>query len=167
MTARIAVLLLTMSAAAAAQSSSGYLFIGGGGISSSGEKTGTSVHAGGGADIIVAKGLGVNGEFGALLGTIYESAGFGSFSPGVSYHFLRGKDRKVDPFFTGGYTLMFNSHRQNSLFHFGGGVTYWTSRRFGVRAEFRDQVGKASGFLNRAHGSAMHFWEIRAALAFR
>jgi hypothetical protein len=115
----------------------------------------------------VAKRLGVSGELGVLAGTVYGFASYGSFSPGVSYHFLQGKERKVDPFVTGGYTLMFNSYRQNSLFHFGGGVTCWTSPRLGVRVELRDQVGRSSGFLSPTHDSAMHFWEVRVALAFR
>ena len=61
---------------------------------------------------------------------------------------------------TGGYTLLFRYGHLN-MFNFGGGLNYWTGRRFGLRLEARDHV-YAPEF-----GSALHYWGVRFGLAFR
>ena len=162
---KIVVLMLTICAAAAAQKTNGYIYFGGGGIASS-LKTGRFVHFGGGLDVGVGKGMAGNIEGGALYGAVYEDAGFGLFSPGVSYHPLQWRNPKVDPFISGGYTLMGNSHRSGSLFYFGGGIKYWTSERKALLVEFRDHVGDHAVVLTAAQGS-VHLWEIRVGMAFR
>lgn len=74
------------------------------------------------------------------------------------YHFVHGKDIKLDPFVTGGYTLMFRNGHVN-LFNFGGGLNCWFSHRLGVRLELRDQVHR--------DGVSVHYWGGRIGLAFR
>ena len=164
---RIAVVLLAMSAAAAAQSSNGYLFFGAGGILSTDSKNGSFGHIGAGADILAVKRLGVNAEIGGQYGSVYEGAGYLSVAPGVSYHFLPGKERKIDLFVTGGYTLLRNSQVQGNLFYAGAGLIRWGSGRAGLRVEFRDQVGSTTDFLHTAPSGAMHFLEFRVGLALR
>jgi hypothetical protein len=162
---KIAVLMLAICAAASAQKSNGYVFFGLGGIASS-LKPGNLGHFGGGLDWGLAKGVAANLEAGALYGAVYEGAGFGLVSPGISYHPLLWKDPKVDPFVGGGYTFMGNSHGNGSLFYFGGGMKYWMSERKALLVEFRDHVGDHAVVLWTATGS-VHLWEIRVGLAFR
>jgi hypothetical protein len=155
---KIAVLTIMMSAAAAAQSSSGYAFFAPGGATW-GHSTTMTLHAGAGFDAIVAKGVGVSMEIGVLWPReCFADCAIGLFSPGGAYHFLRGKERKVDPFVAGGYSLAFRNGHANA-FYFGGGTNYWMSRKVGLRLEFRDNMlpDDMSG----------HLWSVRVGLAFR
>ncbi len=157
MTIKIALLLITLSAAALGQSSAGYAFFAPGKLNTGG---GGTMHFGAGVDAIVGKGIGVGAEIGAISPwDCFSDCVTGMFSPNVSYHFLRGADRRADPFVTAGYTLMFRNGTAN-LFNFGGGTNYWFARRFGLRAEFRDHV-----YFNG--NSNAHFWGVRFGLAFR
>lgn len=162
----IALLFMT-SLAAVAQSSNGYLFFGGGGILSTDPKSGGLVHIGAGGDVLAAKGLGVNAEIGGLYGWVYGAGGYFSFAPGLSFHFSHGKKGKVDPFLTGGYTLLSTSKAHGNLVHLGVGLTVWGRGRAGFRVEFRDQIGSTSDFLHTAPTGAIHFLEFRVALALR
>jgi hypothetical protein len=154
---RLAALLIVMSAVAVAQSSNGYVFVAPGGVTCCGH-TESTIHLGGGGDIILAKGLGVNLEIGALAPRHDFYSAVGVFSPGGACYFRRGKDLKLEPFVNGGYSLMFRSGHQN-LFYFGGGVNYWLARRVGLRFELRDHV-------SRSYETA-HFWGFRLGLALR
>ena len=108
---------------------------------------------------VLGKGIGVGAEVGAV-GTrqYFGDSVVGVFSPNGYYHFVHGKDIKIDPFVTGGYTLIFRSGHAN-LFNFGGGMNYWFRRRLGGRLEVRDQV--------HTEGASVHYWGIRFGLAFR
>ena len=101
-------------------------------------------HAGGGGETLVAGGFGLAGELG--YGAFIEASGqgVGLLSPGVVYHFSRGK--KTMPFVTGGYTLFFTSGAAHG-FYFGGGVNRWMGDRWGIRIEGRNQLIPAGGEL--------------------
>jgi hypothetical protein len=127
----IGTLLLVMAipAVAAAQHSHGYGFVAPGGASCCGH-TSATLHVGGGGEGILGKGIGIGAEIGALGDTrSFEYSAIGVFSANGYYHFVHGTDIKLDPFFTGGYTLIFRSGYA-SLFNFGGGINYWFHRRW-------------------------------------
>jgi hypothetical protein len=153
---RLAVLLIVISAVAAAQSSNGYVFVAPGAVTCCGGSAAT-LHLGGGGDIILAKGLGVNLEIGALAPPRDLRSALGVFSAGGAYYFRHEKDLKLEPFVDGGYSLMFRSGHVN-LFYVGGGVNYWLARRVGLRFEFRDHIWTHE---------RLHYWGLRVGLAFR
>ncbi len=158
MKTKISVLMMLVAATAAAQSSNGYVFFAPGGLTAE-RQTVMTLHAGGGLDAIVAKGVGLNLELGGLWPRkCFSDCVMGVFSPGGVFYFRGGTGRKLDPFVNGGYSLMFRGDREN-LFYFGGGANYWISENVGLRMEFRDHV------LN--HDTTAHFWSFRLGLAFR
>jgi hypothetical protein len=158
MKTKIAVLAALMATTAAAQSSNGYVFFAPGGLTE-GHHTAMTLHAGGGVDAIIAKGIGLNLEFGGIWPReCFSDCVLGVFSPGGTVYFRRGKENRLDPFVNAGYTLMFRSGHEN-LFYFGGGTNYWMTRKVGLRMEFRDHVS--------TNYSTAHFWSIRMGLAFR
>ncbi len=156
-TKKLAFLLVVISAAAFGQSSAGYVFFGPGKVGAGADGT---MNFGAGVDAVIGKGIGVGAELGAISPwDCFTDCVMGMFSPNASYHFLRGADRRADPFVTAGYTLMFRNGRAN-LFNFGGGANYWFARHIGVRAELRDHV-----YFN-SYGN-VHFWGARFGVAFR
>jgi len=143
---------------AKAQSSHGYAFFAPGAASGS-CCSNMTLHFGGGAEGIIGKGIGVGAELGFLAPREDVGAGLGVFSPNGYFHFGRkNKDKKLDPFVTGGYTLFFRSGHAN-LWNFGGGVNYWFASRLGLKVELRDHVWPDNG--------AVHYWGVRIGLAFR
>ena len=78
----------------------------------------------------------------------------GQVSANGYYHPLR---RKIDPFATLGYTLLFRSGTRNAL-NYGGGLNYWFSREIALRGEFRDHTYDA--------GPRVHFWGVRLGVSF-
>jgi hypothetical protein len=158
MRVKVAALLLTMSAAAAAQSSSGYVFFAPGGATTRGY-TEMTFQAGVGTDLVLAKGIALNMEVGALgPHERFSDGAMGVFSPGGAFFFLRDSDRALQPFVNGGYSLMFRNGHEN-LFYFGGGTNWWFSRHVGLRMEVRDHVS--------THYTTVHFWGFRFGAAFR
>ena len=154
MKTKLLMMIFALAAVAVAQSSNGYVFVAPGGVSCCGH-TQSTLHVGGGGEAILWKGLGVGAEVGAVGPTQYLSEGFGVFSANGYYHLLRGKDRKLDPFVTGGYTLFFRSGVAN-LGNFGAGANYWFSKHVGLRAEFRDHIYTTD-----------NYWGFRFGVAFR
>lgn len=151
--------LLGICGTAWCQQSNGYVFFAPGGVTA-GSYTSMTLHAGGGGEGVLGKGLGVGAEIGALgPRQDFSECAVGVFSANGYYHFIRGRARKVDPFITAGYTLVFRSDTAN-LFNFGGGANYWFSQRLGLRVEARDQVWR------NCCGTA-HYWGVRLGLAFR
>jgi hypothetical protein len=67
---------------------------------------------------------------------------------GASYRLLRDRVRKADPFISVGVTALSVEHSP-ALLAFGGGLNYWVSERFGVRAEVRDHAGRNDGVRRR------------------
>jgi hypothetical protein len=155
---RLACLMLAICGVAAAQSSAGYVFIAPGGATAGGQ-TSMTLQMGVGGDYILGKGFGVGAEVGAVGPRQRFAEGvLGVLSPDLSYHFLRGKQRKIDPYITGGYTLFFRGGVEN-LFNFGAGANYWFVSRLGLKVEFRDQVYTQSG--------TAQFWGLRLGVVFR
>jgi hypothetical protein len=140
-----------------AQSSNGYFFVAPGGATCCGY-TEKMLHLGFGGEAVLAHGVGVGAELGALGSTSnYPDSVFGVFSPNGYFHFIHRRDR-LDPFVTGGYTLFFRSGHAN-VFNWGGGFHYWFARHAGARFEFRDHVYSSGG--------TEHYWGIRIGLAIR
>jgi len=110
--------LIALAAPVAAQSTSGYVFVALGGATVS-ARTEATLQAGAGFEVALPKGFGAGAEVGALgpLRSWGEST-VGFFSPGGYYHFLRKRDRRLDPFVGAGYTMFFRDGHAN-LFHFG------------------------------------------------
>jgi hypothetical protein len=102
---------------------------------------------GGGVDAIVFKGFSVGGE----LSHIAAGSNQLLLSANGSYHFLNGsKANKFDPFATFGYSRFLRSSTVGAdanAVNFGGGVNYWLSNKFGLRADFRDHIGTGGGSL--------------------
>jgi hypothetical protein len=151
---RILVLMVSLGAVAAAQTSNGYVYVAPGGLTSYGH-TAATLQFGFGGEGVIGKGIGAGAEIGAVGPTSSLADSLGVLSVNGYYHGIHGKDIRLDPFFTGGYTLMFRAGTMN-LGNFGGGSNYWFSRHFGVRAEFRDQLN-----------SYANFWGFRFGLSFR
>lgn len=111
-----------------------------------------------GGEAVLDKSVGIGAEIGGIgMRQYFGNSVVGVFSPNGYYHFVRRED-KFDPFVTAGYTMIFRSGHAN-LLNFGGGVNYWFHHRLGARFEFRDQV--------HVDGSSVHYWGVRAGLAFR
>lgn len=83
----------------------------------------------------------------------------GLLSLGGSYHFLRAPARRADPFVAAGVSGV-TLEGAPALFHFGGGLNYWLTRNFGLRAELRDH-------LTSDNGTALHYLAARFGIAFR
>lgn len=135
----------------------GYLFAAPGGIVSSGASAGT-LHFGGGGEGFLFKGLAVGGELGYLAPTKSFGSGVGLLSVDGSYHV--GRNRRVVPFLTSGYSLAFRGGTAN-LVNFGGGITYWVGNRTGIRLELRDHVDPCIDC------SSAHYLAPRIGLSFR
>ena len=153
----IAAALTTLAMPLWAQPSNGYLFFAPGGVSCCGH-TAMTLHAGVGGEWVIGKGVGAGAEVGAVgIRESYGDSVVGVLSPNGYYHFVHGRDVKVDPFVTGGYTLMFRYGTAN-LFNFGAGLNYWVKHSLGFRMEFRDHV--------TTPGTAVHYWGVRLGLVF-
>jgi hypothetical protein len=95
-------------------------------------------HLGGGGEAMFNRWFGFGGEVGVLLPSSDRSRAVGLGSVGPQLHFLPSTSR-FDPFVAGGYTVLVRGG-VGHLWYSGAGLNYWTSRRFGVRAEFRNHV---------------------------
>jgi hypothetical protein len=106
---------------------------------------GNAFQIGGGLDTIVYKGLSVGGEISHLT---VEPNQF-LLSGNVAYHILNGRRaNRIDPFATFGYTRFMRSSLVGpdaNAINFGGGVNFWLSNKFGLRADLRDHIGTAGG----------------------
>jgi hypothetical protein len=76
----------------------------------------------------------------------------------VNYHVPRRRSR-VEPFVSGGFTVLSGGRRALPALNVGGGVTIWTRRRIGFRVEIRDEVYAAEG--------PAHILSIRAGMVIR
>ena len=143
---------------AGAQSSHGYVYAAPGGWTLNGGTSGR-VQAGGGGEALIWHGFGAGAELAVNGPSTTLRSLLGVFSANGYWHFLRGKQARLDPFLTGGYTLIFRSEQHANLGNFGGGVNYWRWTRVGLKFEFRDQVWNAD--------LVSHLWGVRFGLAFR
>src|SRR5207302_533729 len=101
---------------------------------------------------------GVGAEAGVLTSVPSFEDTLGTFSANGYYHFLHGKQHKIDPFATAGYTLLFRDGHLN-LFNFGGGANFWLAKHVGARLELRDAVN--------SQYSTVHYWGVRFGIAIR
>jgi hypothetical protein len=156
--AGMALLLSTLPVPARAQHSHGYLFIAPGGVSGGGN-TEATFQIGAGGEGVFGKGIGAGVEISALgpaSSWAEDVLGVASFNG--YYHFIHSGSR-LDPYATGGYSLLFRSGHAN-LGNFGAGVNYWFIPRIGMKAEFRDHVWSPSD-------GTLHYWGVRFGLTFR
>ncbi len=150
-------LLISFAITSSAQSH-GYVFIAPGGATDSGH-TDTTLQLGVGGEGVFAKGIGVGADIGYLYPTAASfSSGLGSASVNGFYHFNH-KHVRLDPYVTGGYSILFRSGHLN-LLNVGAGANWWFARHFGLRFEFRDNMHVTSG-------DNTHFWGFRFGLDFR
>ena len=102
---------------------------------------------GAGGDALIYKGLGASIDLGYVFPRQDPGCGIGLLTLNPSYHFVnRTKPRKVMPFVTAGYALAFRSETAN-VFNYGGGITWWFSRKTGLRLEARDYRDASGGSL--------------------
>jgi hypothetical protein len=149
--------LLCFCGVAGAQNTRGYLFAAPGEVSVSGVSQ-RIYHLGGGVERLLEHGVGAGAELGAVLpGSDVTKNTVGIFSANGYYHFLR--ERKLDPFATAGYSLLFRDYSAN-MFNYGGGLNYWFQDNLGLRLEIRDHTHSA--------GSAkVHYWGFGVGVTFR
>jgi hypothetical protein len=114
----------------------GYGFIAPGVAVGQGQASGF-LHFGGGGEVNLYKGIGFGAEVGYAAPFEYTGSGIGVLSVNGLYKFRRQGATKVEPFVSGGYSLLFRSGHLNAM-NFGGGVHYWLSKRIGLRLEVRD-----------------------------
>jgi hypothetical protein len=159
-------LLLAVPALALAQDAGrqyrgeGYVFIGDGLYSEDYGHLGVG-HVGGGGEVFLFKGLGVESELGAMG---RPGEGIALFSIGPSFRLLSSSSKsKVVPFVDAGYTRAFGNDgftHSDNLFNFGGGIHYWPFKRVGLRLDFRDYVDHGRVETN-------HFPALRIGLVVR
>jgi hypothetical protein len=148
--------LTLFSALGWAHGGNAYVFVAPGALSCCGSSLAT-VQAGVGGEVTAWKRLAAGAEIGALGPVENIGAGFGvaSFS---AYGHLLGSGRKLDPFVTGGYSLLWSGGHVNAG-NVGVGTNYWFAKHFGLRVEGRDHI--------RSEGQQVHYWGVRFGIAFR
>jgi hypothetical protein len=158
----LAGVLATADPAAAQVTGLGYGIAGPAGYSGFFGTSGLNVHAAGGGDVLVADRVGAGGEFGVLAGT-----GGGLFVTSVNgvFHFApssgaRGRDQRVSPFVTAGYSRLSSGEGGFHAFNAGAGADVWLKPRVGIRAEVRDHIR------NDDRGG-VHYWSVRVGVVFR
>lgn len=156
MTLPRAVLLLAFCCATAlAQRPHFYWMVEAGGRTEEGN-TGFIAGLYGGGEIPIASGFSVGPE----LGFTAPSTGlFWSTVQGVGslngyYHIRHGREPRLDPFVSMGYSALFRDGHTN-LFNYGGGVNYWVRPDLAFRGEFRDRTG-----------NGLHLWSFRFGVSF-
>lgn len=127
------------------------------GGATSGDDGVRTLHSGAGGEGVIGRGFTASAELGALDESGSIKSALGVLSVNGGYHFRQRKAYRVDPFVTGGYTLLFRSGSAN-LGNFGGGLNWWFSSRFGLKVEFRDHVWSAEN---------IHFLGIRFGVTIR
>ena len=134
----------------------GYVAIGG---AAPGGSTVTFTYGGGGERLIY-KGLGAGAELSNISPIGAFDDGLGLFSANASYHFDgRNSTRKIIPFVSGGYSVLFRVEdlARNGL-NVGGGIHYWASPHVALRFEFRDHAFPDNN---------VHFYGLRIGVMFR
>jgi hypothetical protein len=113
-----------------------------------------SLHVGGGGEFLFAV-VGVGGEIGYLTSGLGIGSAYGIISP-----VRRGFGQKTLPFLSAGYTTGFTFEGSFNAWNIGGGANYWISDRRAIRVEVRDHVRPDPR-------GTLHYWSVRAGLAFR
>ena len=118
----------------------GYLFFAGGASSPA------SYQFGGGGEWLFVEGFGLGSEIGRST-QFWSGTALNTWigSTNVSYHLGPStKNRKFEPFVTGGYTFFYVSgitlpHDNGG--NFGGGINIWLKGHAALRLELRDNIG--------------------------
>lgn len=87
--------------------------------------------------------------------------GVGIISTNAVYQFGTATRRRITPFVTGGYTLLFRSETMNAV-NLGGGANFWTSDAFALRVELRDHLPVVDGAVRDDH-----LWGLRVGFTWR
>jgi hypothetical protein len=87
----------------------------------------------------------------------------GSLSLNGYYHFVSSatSNSSLDPFVTGGYSLLYRDFTANG-FNVGGGLVFWASENRGLMFEFREMI-----FSNSSAPPANRYAEFRVGFAHR
>ena len=123
-----------------------------------------SLEIGGGGNVFIYRGLGLEADAGALRFQSRDAQGqqvhrwTGMITIDALYAFQRSAEQKVCPFVIAGATAI-PVFDVSGGYNFGGGVHYWISRNYGLRIEFRDHV--------RSGMRTYHDVQGRIALALR
>jgi len=114
-----------------------------------------SIHAGGGAEVVVADRIGIGGELGFFNRLIVGSAN-------ATVHFGGVASARLSPFVTAGYSRLGIGDGEGafSALNVGAGLHYWAADRVGFRVEFRDH------FRPDDRGTTQ-YWSLRAGIVFR
>jgi hypothetical protein len=162
-TMRILVLAALAAGAAPAQHTNGYFY---GGVSTMPGRQiytywhGEHIHVGGGGQIGIGR-FTLGADITGLIAVSHDytrNAAIGS--AGAGFHFFNGRGRKLDPFVTGGVSILGARGGVAGMIHYGGGANYWFRRRIALRVEFRDHIWPTEG-------ERVHFSGVRAGLTFR
>jgi hypothetical protein len=156
------VFVIPMSASAQVQDAkwNAYAFLAPAMRSIDGGKGRAYLHIGGGAEGFIYRGLSLCAEIGPGIPFSPGDHVYGLGSSNITYHFPAiTTDRKMDPFLTGGYSLLFGNlslSSNQSGYNAGGGANFWLLRRAATRLEFR-------------HQSSVHYktMEVRVGMTFR
>ena len=152
--AAISLFLSFATAGPAMAQSSGYAFAG------FGRETGYSsyFHPGIGGDWLIKGGLGVGGEVGAVTARRAGAPNLALISGNASYHVPVAAAGIIDPFVTGGISMVTTGGGGDLLWNWGGGANWWLRPRLGLRLEVRDHVWTAA---------SRHLVEFRIGVCFR
>jgi len=145
---RTIILFLLSCGGALAQQNAGFVYVAPGHVSG-----GATVQGGAGGEL-VWRFFGIGGDVGYLAPQKSFSDGLGVLSLDPAIHFAHHSDSAIDPYFLGGYTLMFRNGVKSGG-NYGAGVNWWFKPDFGLKVELRDQVVDSS-----------HFWGVRFGLNF-
>jgi len=145
---RTIILLIVVCAGAAAQEDAGFIYV------APGHAPGGATIQGGAGGELVWRFFGFGGDIGYLAPQQSFSSGLGVLSLDPAIHFARHSDSAIDPYFLGGYTLMFRNGVRSGG-NYGMGINWWFKRDFGLKVEMRDQVVPST-----------HFWGVRFGLDF-
>ena len=104
---------------------------------------GTFVYAGGGIEFRIGNTFAMGGD-GGVLNKITNGSSYttGMASATPAFHFkARHSPGRFDPFINGGASILFDKYSVSiPMIHFGGGLNYSFSSRFGMRFEYRHHV---------------------------
>jgi hypothetical protein len=115
-------------------------------------------HVAGGGEVLARGRAGAAGEFGLLLGA--SGAVMVTSVNGVVHLAPHHRDRPFSPFVSSGYTRMWDGEVAFDAWNVGGGLDIWTRSGPGVRLDIRDHLRPDSR-------GAVHYWSLRAGIAFR
>lgn len=115
---------------------------------------------GGGGEARLGQAFGLGADLGYAAPWEAFSDSVGTLSVNGTYY-VKGtnRGRRLQPFATGGYTLLFKDGTVNGV-NVGVGVDRWMRDRVGMRFEFRDNI-------MMQEGESFHLWGPRLSIIWR